>query len=214
MYEEINKIKIYARDNRIPIMLDDGIDFLCEYIKKNRIKNILEIGTAIGYSAIRMARVNKDIRIVGFQVLQRPTKQQAMAIYLARNIDYRKEMHCDELPRDKKAAFEIYDKMNGGELLFPDDYASRIATAIKNKYDQEKIINEDVFEDYCKEFALNPSKAKRYFSNLGYSITYDKVESSEKEKNNMQEEIDTEIIPWINEFIMDANPYHLLKKKQ
>ena len=157
---------------------------------------------------------NKDIRIVGFQVLQRPTKQQAMAIYLARNIDYRKEMHCEELPRDKKAAFEIYDKMNGGELLFPDDYASRIATAIKNKYDQEKIINEDVFEDYCKEFALNPSHAKRYFNNLGYSITYDKVESSEEEKNNMQEEIDTEIIPWINEFIMDANPYHLLKKKQ
>lgn len=125
-----------------------------------------------------------------------------------------KEMHCEELPRDKKAAFEIYDKMNGGELLFPDDYASRIATAIKNKYDQEKIINEDVFEDYCKEFALNPSKAKRYFNNLGYSVTYDKVESSEEEKNNMQEEIDTEIIPWINEFIMDANPYHLLKKKQ
>ena len=147
-------------------------------------------------------------------MLQRPTKQQAMAIYLARNIDYRKEMHCEELPRDKKAAFEIYDKMNGGELLFPDDYASRIATAIKNKYDQEKIINEDVFEDYCKEFALNPSHAKRYFNNLGYSITYDKVESSEEEKNNMQEEIDTEIIPWINEFIMDANPYHLLKKKQ
>ena len=92
--------------------------------------------------------------------------------------------------------------------------ASRIATAIKNKYDQEKIINEDVFEDYCKEFALKPSKAKRYFNNLGYLITYDKVESSEEEKNNMQEEIDTEVIPWINEFIIDANPYHLLKKKQ
>ncbi len=35
-----------------------------------------------------------------------------------------------------------------------------------------------------------------------------------KEKNITYEEIDTEIIPWINEFIMDANPYHLLKKKQ
>ena len=35
-----------------------------------------------------------------------------------------------------------------------------------------------------------------------------------KEKNITYEEIDTEIIPWINEFIVDANPYHLLKKKQ
>ena len=53
----------YAHKNNIPIMMSDGIEFLLEYIKNNNIKNILEIGAAIGYSAIRMALVNDSIRV-------------------------------------------------------------------------------------------------------------------------------------------------------
>ncbi|HHW69450.1 MAG TPA: O-methyltransferase [Tenericutes bacterium] len=59
----INEIEKYAKDNNIPIMLKDGIEFLEEYIKKNNIKKILEIGSAIGYSAIKMALVSDDIRV-------------------------------------------------------------------------------------------------------------------------------------------------------
>lgn len=60
MLEEIER---YAKENKVPIMLPDGIEFLCNYIKENNIKNILEIGTAIGYSAIKMALVSEDIKI-------------------------------------------------------------------------------------------------------------------------------------------------------
>lgn len=44
-------------------MLSDGIDYLCNYIKDHNIKSILEIGSAIGYSAIRMALVDNKIQI-------------------------------------------------------------------------------------------------------------------------------------------------------
>ena len=63
MISIINEIENYAKENNIPIMLPDGIDYLCEYIKNNNIENILEIGTAIGYSAIRMASVNDNIKV-------------------------------------------------------------------------------------------------------------------------------------------------------
>ena len=53
----------YAHENNIPIMLSDGIEFLLKYIKGNNIKNVLEIGSAIGYSAIRMSLVDKDIKV-------------------------------------------------------------------------------------------------------------------------------------------------------
>lgn len=53
----------YAKKNNIPIMMNDGIEFMLDYIKKNNIKNILEIGTAIGYSAIRMCLVSDDIKV-------------------------------------------------------------------------------------------------------------------------------------------------------
>lgn len=53
----------YAKINNIPIMQKDGIDFLTQYIKEHNIKSILEIGSAIGYSAIKMALVDSDITV-------------------------------------------------------------------------------------------------------------------------------------------------------
>ena len=60
---EISRIKEYARRENIPIMQDEGIEFLTSFIEKKGIKDILEIGTAIGYSAIMMAMVNSNIHI-------------------------------------------------------------------------------------------------------------------------------------------------------
>jgi len=59
----IEKIEEYALINNIPIMIKDGIEFLTQYIKENNIKKILEIGSAIGYSSIKMALVDEDIYI-------------------------------------------------------------------------------------------------------------------------------------------------------
>lgn len=59
----IRVIEEYAKENNIPIMMSDGIEFLTNYIKQNNIKTILEIGSAIGYSAIKMALVEKNIKI-------------------------------------------------------------------------------------------------------------------------------------------------------
>ena len=58
--EEIEK---YAQENNVPIMQKDGIEFLTNYIKENNIKTILEIGSAIGYSAIKMCLVDECIKV-------------------------------------------------------------------------------------------------------------------------------------------------------
>ena len=59
----ISEIEEYARDNNVPIMMKDGIIYLCDYIKNNNVKTILEIGSAIGYSSIMMASVDNDIKV-------------------------------------------------------------------------------------------------------------------------------------------------------
>lgn len=56
-------IKKYAKDKNVPIMMDDGIKFLTNYIKKTKRYNILEIGTAIGYSSILMALQDENIKV-------------------------------------------------------------------------------------------------------------------------------------------------------
>ena len=59
----MDRLEEYAKENNIPIMQKDGMLFLTDYIKQHNIKNILEIGTAIGYSAINMAMVCSDIHV-------------------------------------------------------------------------------------------------------------------------------------------------------
>lgn len=63
MINEIKEIKKYAIDNNVPIMIDDGIDYLTNFIVDNNINKVLEIGTAIGYSAIMMALSNPNLII-------------------------------------------------------------------------------------------------------------------------------------------------------
>ena len=60
---DIREIKQYAIDNNIPIMQDEGIEFLTNFIIKKQSKNILEIGTAIGYSAIMMCLTGDDVHV-------------------------------------------------------------------------------------------------------------------------------------------------------
>ena len=59
----IRVIEEYAKENNVPIMMKDGIEFLTQYIKDNNVKTVLEIGSAIGYSAIRMALVDESIKV-------------------------------------------------------------------------------------------------------------------------------------------------------
>ena len=59
----IRELEEYAKINNVPIMMKDGIEFLTQYIKENNVKTILEIGSAIVYSAIKMALVDKSIKV-------------------------------------------------------------------------------------------------------------------------------------------------------
>jgi len=51
----LEAIKAYAEDHQVPIICEDGLLFLNRAIKDYQVKDILEIGTAIGYSALAMA---------------------------------------------------------------------------------------------------------------------------------------------------------------
>ena len=80
----IENMEKYAKENSVPIMLSDGIEYLCQFIQDNNIKNNLEIGTAIGYSAIRMALVNEGINIT---TIERDKERYDLAINNINNMN-------------------------------------------------------------------------------------------------------------------------------
>lgn len=63
MKELILEMERYAKEHNVPIMQKEGIAFLMKFIKMNDIKNVLEIGSAIGYSAILMASSSPDVKV-------------------------------------------------------------------------------------------------------------------------------------------------------
>ena len=59
----VKNMKEYAKEKNVPIMSDAGINYITTFIIKYDIKEILEIGSAIGYSSIMLALTRDDVKI-------------------------------------------------------------------------------------------------------------------------------------------------------
>ena len=133
MNDDIKEIRKKALDKNIPIMQDEGIEFLLNFIKNNNLENILEVGTAVGYSAIRMASISPLIKVTS---IERDSTRYMEAV---KNIA--KEHLEDRITLIFKDAIEVeFDKNTKFDLIFID--------AAKGK-------NTDFFQKFQKY--LNPN---------------------------------------------------------
>ena len=108
---QLRIIEKYAKENSIPIMEPDGIEFLVNYIKEHKITKILEIGSAIGYSAIKMALVRDNIEVT---TIERDNDRYLEAI---KNIkDFKLENRINII-KDDAFNVELNDKY---DLIFID----------------------------------------------------------------------------------------------
>lgn len=62
--DQVRELEEYAHIHNVPIMESTAIDFLLKQIMIHQPKRILEIGTAIGYSAIRMLEASPEAEII------------------------------------------------------------------------------------------------------------------------------------------------------
>ena len=131
MVHILEEIEKYAKIENVPIMEKEGIEFLTNFIKKNKIKTILEIGSAIGYSASKMALVSKDIKIT---TIERDVKRYNKAIENINKLNLNNQI-------------SIY---NEDALLFNtnDQYDLIFIDAAKSQYIK-------FFEKYSKNLAEN-----------------------------------------------------------
>lgn len=81
----LEEMEQYAQEHDVPIMQKEGIAFMCAFIEEHQLKSILEIGSAIGYSAIRMAMLREDIHIT---TIEKDPIRYAKAIEYIRRSPY------------------------------------------------------------------------------------------------------------------------------
>lgn len=107
MVRVLNQIEEYAKVNNVPIMEKEGIKFLTEYIKENNVKRVLEIGSAIGYSAIQMALVAQDIKVVTIE-RDKNRYEQALENIKASNLEEQIEIiFKDAFDVELKGEFDL-----------------------------------------------------------------------------------------------------------
>ena len=106
---ELEKIKQKALENHIPIIMDDTLEYIYELYKNKSINSILEIGTAVGYSAICFTNILKKEGFI--DTIERDLKR------------------IEEAKKNIKKA-EVEDKIN---IIFGD--AVEILPTINKKYD-------------------------------------------------------------------------------
>ena len=199
MYKDIIKgMEKYADEENIPIMEKKGIDFLCKFVEKNDIKSILELGTAIGYSAIRMALVNKDIKVTS---IERNQDRYMMAVknVKACDLEDRITLICgDALDVDNKEKYDMIfiDAAKAQNTNFFNKYKENL-----NKYgvivtdnisfhgfveSKEEIENKNLrglvnkIRDYIEFLKNHPEyETKFYKVGDGIAITYKKEDINE-----------------------------------
>ena len=127
----LEEIKNKAIIDKVPIMQDDGIEFLINYIKSNDVKKILEIGTAVGYSSIKMALINNNITVT---TIERDEERYNLAIENITKMNLEKRIKCIKADA---LEIELNDKY---DLIFIDAAKSQNIKFFK-KY--KKLLNKN-----------------------------------------------------------------------
>ncbi|MDP4104847.1 MAG: O-methyltransferase [Bacillota bacterium] len=73
----------YAKEHHVPIMELAGIEAMLQILRIQSPERILEIGSAIGYSALRMAQSVKDVKIITIE--RDPERYQQAEKFLERS---------------------------------------------------------------------------------------------------------------------------------
>lgn len=141
MVEElIKEIEKYAKEEKVPIIEKVSLNYINDYIKTNGIKNILEIGTAIGYSSICMALSNPDVLIT---TIERDEKRYLEAVKNIKKFNLEKRItlifkDALEVNLDKKYDLIFIDAAKAQNIKF-------FNTFEKNLNKDGTIITDNIF---------------------------------------------------------------------
>lgn len=124
----MKELEEYAKINNIPIMQKNGILYLINYIKENNIKNILEIGSAIGYSSIMMASIDSDIRIT---TIERDKDRYDLAVSNIKKYNLDKQINIiygDAVDTDITGMYDLIfiDAAKGKNIFFFEKYKNNL----------------------------------------------------------------------------------------
>ena len=173
--EELEKIKEKALDEHIPIIMDDTLEVIDKVLKEIKPKKILEIGTAVGYSAMcfseylqdggkidtierdeeRLAQARENIVKVGVQ--ERINIIEGDAVEILPNLNDKYDMIFIDAAKGKYPFFlkESLRMLNENGVIFADNILYKgYVMSDYNKHKQRTAVRN--LREYIAEVTNNP----------------------------------------------------------
>lgn len=154
-HELLEEMNDYAQKNHVPIIQDEGLSFLIQVLRLSQAKQVLEIGSAIGYSALSMV-LQTGVHVTTIERDQKMIDEAKKNIALSKKKSFIRLIEGDALELDD-SLFEHYD------VIFIDAAKAQYINFFK-KY--EKFLNPHgviftdnlLFHDLVSQKDLNLSK--------------------------------------------------------
>ena len=177
IYSGIRQVKRQALEENVPIMQDDTIDFITEYIVKHQVKKILEIGTATGYSAIMMALAAKEVSIV---TIEKDKDRYIKALKNIKNLNLENRITLifkDALDVKLKEKFDliIIDAAKSKNLDFFKNFEKNLeitGTIITDNLNFHGYVKQDIEKITSKNIRGLVKKIRLYIDFLDNNIKY------------------------------------------
>lgn len=173
--EELEKIKVKALENHIPIIMDDTLEVIEKELKENPPKRILEIGAAVGYSAMcfseflaeggiietierdeeRIAEAKENFIKVGVE--DKIILHEGDAVEILPTIDRKFDMVFIDAAKGKYPFFlkEALRMINDNGIIFADNVLYKgYVMSDYNKHKQRTAVRN--LREYIKEVTENP----------------------------------------------------------
>ena len=174
--EELEKIKQKALEEHIPIIMDDTLEVIEKELKENPPTKILEIGTAVGYSAMcfseflaengkidtierdeeRIKEAKENLKIVGVENIINIYEGDAVEILPTLNEKY--DMVFIDAAKGKYPFFlkEALRMINENGIIFADNILYKgYVMSDYNKHKQRTAVRN--LREYIKEVSENPN---------------------------------------------------------
>ena len=173
--DELLKIKEYALERHIPIIMDDTLEVIEKYLKENAPKKILEIGAAVGYSAMcfseflsdggsidtiereeeRIAEAKENFKKVGVQDII--TLYEGDAVEILPTLTEKYDMVFIDAAKGKYPFFlnQALRMLNKNGIIFADNILYKgYVMSDYNKHKQRTAVRN--LREYIKEVMENP----------------------------------------------------------
>ncbi len=177
MNKFFKNLENYAKENNVPIIQKEGLDILLKIIEEEKPNNILEIGTAIGYSALKMNSILNS-NIITFEREPKMIKEATKNIKEANKEDKIKVIDSDFLEYDLSV-------FNNFDLIYIDGAKAQYYNFFKKVEDKLSKNGIIVFDNLLfHDFVFNEEKKAKASKNLKQLIRKleDFIIKIEKEK--------------------------------